>query len=62
MDAMGLTKYNVYGDNIRVSEQMETQMLAQQAQEEVAVNAMTPVEGQAPAQVEEYGEPEDQTA
>lgn len=44
-EALGLTKYNVYGENIRIMEQMESQALAQQAQEELHVQAMTPADG-----------------
>lgn len=54
VSALDLDKYNVYGENIRVTEQLETQQLAQQAQEELAMQAMTPVEYEGSAQVEEY--------
>lgn len=57
MDSLNLTKYNVYVENIRVSEQMETQMLAQQAQEEAASHAITPLENTDPTTVEEEYDP-----
>lgn len=53
IDALNLNRYNVYGENIRVSEQLETQALAQQSQEELMVQAMTPVD-QESAQEEGY--------
>jgi hypothetical protein len=52
VDALNLTKYKVYSENIRVTEQLETQQLASQAQEELAVNTMTPVEDTEGATVE----------
>lgn len=44
-EALGLTKYNVYGENVRIMEQMESQALAQQASEELQAHALTPAEG-----------------
>lgn len=41
-DVMGLEKFSLFYDNAMVLEQMETQKLQQQAQEEVAVQGMTP--------------------
>jgi len=58
VDALNLTRYNVYGENVRVTEQMETQQLANQAQEELAVNAITPIEDAEPAIVEDENEPQ----
>lgn len=53
VDALNLTRYKVYAENIRVTEQLETQQLAQQAQEELAVHAITPIDGTQPAIVED---------
>lgn len=61
VDALNLDRYNVYAENIRITEQLETQQLAQQSQEEAAVTAMTPIEEQ-PQTVEDYGNPDEQTA
>lgn len=44
VDALNLDKYNVYGENVRVTESLETQQLAQQSQEELAMHAMTPID------------------
>lgn len=43
-EALSLTKYNVYGENVRIMEQLESQALAQQAQEELQMQAMTPTD------------------
>jgi hypothetical protein len=56
-DALNLTKYNVYAENIRVTEELETQQLAHQAQEELAVQAITPTESAEPGTVEESNDP-----
>lgn len=42
--ALNLERYDVYSKNIRISEQMEAQQLANQAGEETAVHSMTPLE------------------
>lgn len=39
---LGLEKYHLYRPNVRVEEQLETQQLMHQAQEELMVNNMTP--------------------
>ena len=44
IDALSLSKYNIYAENVRVTEQLETQQLAQQAQEELQMAGMTPVD------------------
>lgn len=53
VDALNLDRYNVYGENIRITEQMESEQLAMQGQEEIAVTSMTPIEDVEPAIIEE---------
>lgn len=43
-EVLGLEKFQLYGDNIRIMEQMETQRLAQTAQEQLMVEQQTPIE------------------
>lgn len=43
-DNLGLDKFGVYSPFVRLEEQAEAAMLQQQAQEEVAVNSMTPTD------------------
>jgi hypothetical protein len=43
-EVLGLEKFNLYGDNIRIMEQMETQRLMQTGQEQLAVEQQTPIE------------------
>lgn len=43
-EILGLEKFNMYGENIRVLEQMETQRLMQTGQEQLAVEQQTPIE------------------
>lgn len=59
VDALSLSKYNIYSENIRVIEQQETTQLAQQAQEELQVAAMTPLDQPTDqgAEPEQEGEP-----
>lgn len=41
---LNLERFNIYRPNVRIEEQLETQQLAHQAEEELAVNSMTPTE------------------
>ena len=43
-EVLGLEKFNLFGDNIRILEQLETQRLSQTAQEQLAVEQQTPIE------------------
>jgi hypothetical protein len=43
-EVLGLEKFNLYGDNIRILEQLETQRLSQTAQETLMVEQQTPIE------------------
>ena len=45
-EVLGLEKFKLYGENIRVLEQMETQRLTQTAQETLMVEQQTPLEGE----------------
>lgn len=63
VDALSLNKYNIYSENIRVLEQMQTQQLAQQADEEVQMAGMIPLDvpqDQLAAEVNEPNEDEEQ--
>lgn len=57
VSALNLDRYNIYAENIRVTELQETQQLSQQSQEEVAMHAMTPIEEPEPNMVESYDDP-----
>lgn len=56
VSALNLDRYNIYAENIRVTEAQETQQLTQQSQEELAMHAMTPIEEPEPNTVEAYGD------
>jgi hypothetical protein len=43
-EILGLEKFNLYGDNIRILEQLETQRLSQTAQEQLMMEQQTPIE------------------
>jgi len=43
-DSLGLARYQIYKPNVAVFEQMETQKLMNQAQEDIEAQAMTPIE------------------
>ena len=42
---LNLRRFDLYGDNVGLMEQVETQRLSQTAQENLEVEAATPVEG-----------------
>lgn len=44
-ELLGLEKYKLVSDNVRIFEQMETQRLMQTAQEQLMVEQQTPIEG-----------------
>lgn len=47
-DSMQLQRFELVSDNVAMFEQMEAQRLANQMQEDLEVEAMTPLEGEAP--------------
>jgi hypothetical protein len=57
VEALNLDRYHVYAENVRITEQMETQQLMNQAQEELATNAITPIEDTEGAMIEEEDAP-----
>ena len=45
-DSLQLQRFELFSDNAQVFEEVETQRFVQQAQEDLAVEAQTPIEGE----------------